>query len=221
MMRPISLLRRMLVLTSLLAVLCSSPSEILAADAAPHADGHAVTTDGATGHAETHETGVPMSFKSDLTLWSLVTFLLFVVVLAKVAWAPLATALNEREAGVRAELAAAESNRASATALLKDYEARLAKAHEEVVALLAEARRDAEHTKQQIISAAQNEAEATRDRALADIARARDTALGEMFDFVSRNVVQATEQVLQRSLTGDDQERLVREALASMDVRKN
>ena len=175
----------------------------------------------ATGHDEHHETGLPMTFKGDLALWSLVTFLLFLFVLSKFAWTPLAGALEQREQGIRKDIADAEANRLKSEALLREYEVKVAQAQDEVKAMIAEARRDAETTKQDIVSSAQREAEAIRNRSLADIERARDVALTELFDFVSKNVVQATEQVLQRSLTGDDQERLVREALPQMDVRRN
>lgn len=190
-----------------------------AQDAAGHAE-HAAT-DGDDHHAAGHETGLPMNFKADLALWSLVTFILFVLILSKYAWGPLSQALDQREAGIRQEIAAAEANRLKSESLLRDYEARMAKTQEEIKDLLSEARRDAEKTKQDILATAQKEAEATRTRALTDIERARDNALSEMFELMSNNVVQATEQVLQRGLTGEDHERLVREALSQLDVRKN
>jgi F-type H+-transporting ATPase subunit b len=172
-------------------------------------------------HGEHHETGLPMNFKADLSLWSLVTFVLFFAILSKFAWGPLSTALDQRESGIRKDIETAEANRLKSEALLKEHEAKLAVAQEEIKALLAEARRDAESTKQDIVTAAQKEAEATRKRALADIDRAKDVALGEMFDFMSKNVVQATEQVLRRSLNEGDQARLVNEALSQLDVRRN
>lgn len=190
-------------------------------DAAHAADSHAAGDTHAAGHHEEHETGVPMNFKGDLALWSLVTFLLFVVVLGKFAWGPLLTALNQREAGIQQQINDAEANRVKSETLLKQYQTQLAQAQEEVKALIAEARRDAETTKNDIMATAQREADNTRQRAVNDIERARDVALGELFDFVSKNVVQATEQVLQRSLTGEDHDRLVRDALAQVDVRKN
>ncbi|MBI1347882.1 F0F1 ATP synthase subunit B [bacterium] len=173
------------------------------------------------GHEEHHETGLPMNFKGDLTLWSLVTFLLFVMVLSKFAWTPLSTALSQREASIRKEISDAETNRLKSESLLREYEVKLAQTQDEVKSLIAEAKRDAETVKQDIISSAQREAETLRNRAVADIAQAKDVALNDLFDFVSQNVVQATEKVLQRSLTGDDQERLVRDALGQLDVRRN
>jgi len=178
-------------------------------------------TEGAGHEGGGHETGLPMNFKTDSALWALVTFLVFLVVLSKLAWKPLNTALEQRETKIRQDIADAESNRVKAEAMLREHETRLNKVQDEVKEILAQARRDADHTKQEIIAVAQREAEATRQRAVADIRQAKDVALGELFDFVSANVMQATERVLQRSLTGDDQERLVREALNELNVRRN
>ncbi len=221
MSRPLSLVGIGLLLT---VALCLGVVPAFAADE-KHPEGAAAgagdAADAHGGHGEAHEKGLPMNFKADLALWSLVTFLLFVMVLGKFAWAPLATALDQREAGIRKDIADAEANRLKTESLLREYQGRLAQAQDEVKAIIAEARRDAEHTKQDIVATAQREAEATRQRSITEIERARDAALGEIFDFVAKNVVQATEQVLQRHLTGDDHERLVRDALSQMDVRKN
>jgi F-type H+-transporting ATPase subunit b len=193
------------------AIVCAMPMDTIAEEA------HGAAAEG----EEHHETGPPMSFKGDLALWSLITFAIFLFVLNKMAWGPLNKALEQREAKIRQDIADAESHRIKAETLLREHEAKLAKVQEEVKEILAEARRDAEHTKQDIMAVAQREAEASRQRAVADIRQAKDVALAELFDFVSSNVMQATERVLQRSLTGEDQERLVREALTELNVRRN
>lgn len=175
-------------------------------------------------HAEAHsghDEGLPMDWKQDLALFSLITFVVYVFVLKAGAWGPLSAGLDARERGIRQNIADAEANRIKSEALLKDYEQKLAKAQEEVRDILAEARRDSEHTKQEIIATAQKEAEATKQRSIAEIERARDQALSELFDFVSNNVVSATEQVIGRSLTGADQDRLVTDALAQLNIRRN
>ena len=53
------------------------------------------------------EEGVPMSFKTDLAIWSLVVFLLFVFVLKKFAWGPLSAGLDAREQRIREDIAGA------------------------------------------------------------------------------------------------------------------
>jgi F-type H+-transporting ATPase subunit b len=174
------------------------------------------------GHGEGgHDAGLPMNWSEDLALFSLITFAVYLAVLRVGAWGPLQAGLNERERGIRQNIADAESSRLKSAALLKDHELKLAEVQEEVRDILAEARRDAEHTKQEIVAVAQKEADATKHRAIAEIERSRDQALTELFDFVSTNVVNATEQVIGRSLSGADHDRLVKDALAQLNVRRN
>ena len=159
---------------------------------------------------------MPLNLKQDLALWSLITFLVFVAVLRKFAWTPLISGLDQREGKMKQSLADAEAARVKAEHMLVEHAKKLDKVQDEVKEILAEARRDAEHTKQDIVAAASKEAEATRKRAIDDIERARDVAMKDLFDFVSSNVIGATEHVLSRALSNDDQARLVQEALTQI-----
>lgn len=179
----------------------------------------------APAHADDGEhkdEGVPgLIPRGDLALWSLVTFTLMMLVLGKFVWPSLNAGLVERERKIRQDIADAETNRHKSEAMVKEHEARLAKVQDEVREILAEARRDAEHAKLEIVTTAQKEAEATKHRAIAEIERSKDLALSELFEFVSSNVLNATEQVIGRSLTGTDHERLVQESLSQLNVRRN
>lgn len=207
-------LLRCLVLLSLgWVLLCGSSHSVLAA---AQGDNHAASD-------APQQKGVPgmVPAGKDLPLWSLVTFVLMMLVLGKFVWPALNDGLIERERKIRQDIADAEGNRHKTEAMVKQHEARLAKVQDEVREILAEARRDAEHAKLEIVTAAQKEAEATKQRAVAEIGRSKDQALAELFDFVSNNVLHATEHVIGRSLTGTDHERLVRESLAQLNVRRN
>ena len=177
-----------------------------------HGDGEAHGE--AEGHGG-HETGVP-GWKTDLALWSLITFICFLFVLKKAAWGPMIAGLDSREASIRSAIASAEENQRKAEALLADYEEKLRGAEQTVAEMVAEAKRDAERTSQDIIQQAQDEVAALRDRATEDIGRAKDTALAEVFESVNAQVAMATEHVLGRALSDADQERLVQEALTEI-----
>ena len=194
-----------LLMLGLLSWQLGSPASVVASD-----DGH-----GAKSHAEA-EPGAPMDFVGDLAIWSLVTFVVYLVVLKKAAWGPLIQGLDQRESKMKQQIADAETARVKAEAMLVEHAKKLDKVQDEVKEILAEARRDAEHTKQDIVAAANKEAEATRKRAISDIEQARDVAMKDLFDFVSSNVIGATEHVLGRALSNDDQTRLVQEALAQI-----
>ena len=196
-----------------------------------HSD-HPATDHSATEHAADHGGGHahigakdvsedPSEFKTDLAIYTLLVFLILAAGLKKFAWGPVTEGLEKREGTIRDNLAAAEAARIKAEKMLADHAAKLEKVQDEVREILAEAKRDAEHTKNEIISAAQSESEATRQRGIHDIERARDQALDELFGQVGQVVYQATEQVLGRSVTSADNDRLIQEALAGFAQRKH
>ncbi|MEZ6123526.1 MAG: F0F1 ATP synthase subunit B [Planctomycetaceae bacterium] len=169
------------------------------------------------GHAEGgHDTSVPLTFQSDLALWSLITFLVFLFVMKKLAWSPLISGLDQREAGIRAAIAQAEENQRKSHAMLAEYESKLRGAEQTVADMVAEAKRDAERTSRDIAAKAQADVDAMRVRAKAEIAQAKDTALHEVFQTVNAQVASATERVLGRALSDQDQDRLIQEALAEI-----
>ena len=176
----------------------------------------AFASDDAHPAGEAHEKRPVIEWHRDLAVWSLVTFVAYILVLKKAAWGPLIQGLDTREGRMKQQLADAEAARVKAEAMLAEHAKKLDKVQDEVKEILAEARRDAEHTKQDIVAAANKEAEATRKRAIHDIEQARDVAMKELFDFVSGKVIVATEQVLGRALSNDDQSRLVQEALTQI-----
>lgn len=160
--------------------------------------------------------GVPIGFQADLALWSLIVFVIFLFVLAKAAWGPMIEGLDKREAGIRSAIAEAEENQRKSQAMLAEYEEKLRGAEQTVAEMVAEAKRDAERTSQDIVTKATADVEAMRDRATGDIQQAKDTALSEVFTSVNAQVAAATERVLGRALNDDDQERLIQEALAEI-----
>jgi F-type H+-transporting ATPase subunit b len=201
---------------SVLSLLFIAPSAAVAAVEGGEAVADHGAAEGDHGAHDDHGSEAPLVPPVDLVFWAIVTFVVFLVVLKKAAWGPLISGLDKRESKYRKLLDDAKADRDKAMALLADHEKKLAEAQKEVTEIIAEARRDAERTKADIVSAAQSEAEATRQRALDDIGRARDQAVGALFEHVRANVVSATEKVLARALTDDDRSRLVDEALAEV-----
>ena len=214
-------------LAAMLAVYCLVvPVGVVRAEDPPAekaaAEAHAAGDHAAGGHAGgEHKEPTPFDeWKSDLPLFTLITFLAFLFVLKKIAWKPMIEGLDKREAKIFGALSEAEVSRQKAAKLLEQHQQKLDKVQDQVREILAEARRDAETTKNDIIATAQKEAEATRKRAIVDIERARDAALDDLFDHMEKAVGQATQTVVGRSLTGADHDRLIRESLAEFTKQR-
>ena len=98
-----------MLMLGLLSWQLGSPASVVASD-----DGH-----GAKSHAEA-EPGAPMDFVGDLAIWSLVTFVAYILVLKKAAWGPLIQGLDTREGRMKQQLADAEAARVKAEAMLAE-----------------------------------------------------------------------------------------------------
>ena len=118
---------------------------------------------------------------ADLAIWTFVVFVVLLAVLEQVRLgADRAGARRARARRSPSNIAAAEARQPRGQAMLAEYEQKLAGAADEVRAMLEEARRDAEHTKQEIVAEASVAAKAEHDRAMRDIETATDQALKEL-----------------------------------------
>ncbi len=103
------------------------------------------------GHGEAPS---PLIIDIDLAIFTVLIFLILLAVLWKFAWGPISAALDLREKKISDNIAAAEQLNQEAKRLLGEYEAKLTAAREEVRGILDEARRDAEHAGQEIVTKA-------------------------------------------------------------------
>src|SRR6187402_3282872 len=87
-------------------------------------------------------------------IWTLVAFVIVLLLMKKFAWKPILKSLNERETNIASSIATAERVKSEMAQLQNENEALLAKAREERGQLLKEAR----DTKDRIINEAKEQA---------------------------------------------------------------
>jgi F-type H+-transporting ATPase subunit b len=156
----------------------------------------------------------PLEFKTDLALWTFVIFIVLFLVLKKFAWKPISESLDRRERHIAENIAAAQRAQDDAKKMLADYERKLAGAADEVRAMLEEARRDAEGTKQQIVAEAKSAAHAEHERAMREIRTATDAAVEELSQRSADLAVALAGKIVSSKLTGEERSRLVQESLS-------
>jgi F-type H+-transporting ATPase subunit b len=160
----------------------------------------------------------PSLFAGDLgnSVWTLVIFLIVLIVLGKFAWGPILKTLQSRETFIREALESAKHDREAAEARLKEYEQKLAASRAEATAIVEEGRRDAEVVKRRIEAAAKEEADKTIERAKREIHIATDTATKELYTLSAKLATQLAAQVIGRELSPQDHERLISQAIAGI-----
>ncbi len=167
------------------------------------------------GHANADkEMENPAEIKASLAIWSLVVFLILMAILWKFAWGPIVAGLEKREAGIAENIASAERAAGDAKRMIADYEAKLAGAADQVRAMLDEARRDAEHTKEEIIAEAKSAAGVEHERQMRELRTATDQALKALSETFADQAVALAGRIIQEKLNAKDHDRLVKEAVA-------
>lgn len=155
-------------------------------------------------------------------VWTLVIFVLVIVVLGKFAWTPLLEALQKREDFIRDSLEVAKENRLAAEAQLKEYEEKLAKAQGEATEIIEEAKRAAETLRARLEEKTRQESENMLDRARREINIAKQSAVKELYSTSAQLATDIAGRVLQRELTPADHERLIEESIGELEnLNKN
>ncbi len=165
------------------------------------------------------EAAGPNPFAGDFgnALWTVIIFLLLLWVLGKYAWGPILSGLQSREQFIRESLEQAKEHRDAAEARLKEYEEKLAGARVEVDEIMAEARRDASALREREEARAREEAEKMLERARREIRIATETAVQELYRKATRLTAAAASRILEREISAQDHDRLISDAIASVE----
>ena len=151
-----------------------------------------------------------------LGIWTIVVFVVLLLVLRKYAWGPMLEALARREQSIRGAVEEAKVARAEMDRMRSDFEARMAEANAQIPKMMAEARRHAEELAADFRARAQADIQAERQRLRREIDTAKDQAMQELSTHTAQLATLISAKVLGRSLSEDDHRRLFDEALGEM-----
>lgn len=141
-----------------------------------------------------------------LIFWSLVTFVILLIVLRKFAWNPILGAVEEREEGIKTALASAEGARKDMENLKADNERILQEARNERETMLKEAR----EMKNKMISDAKEEAQSQANKMIAQAQEAiegeKKAAVAELKSHVAGLSLDIAEKVVRNELSNKDKQ---------------
>jgi len=152
-----------------------------------------------------------------LMIWTIVLFLITMWVLSKVAFPKIQEALDKRAKTIAESIDAAERQRKESDELLAEYRSRLAEAREQADEIMARARKAADTAEHEAQSAGREKRDELVAQAQRDIEAETRRSLESIRREVADLTVLATEKVTRKTLTEDDQRRLVEEALGEVD----
>jgi F-type H+-transporting ATPase subunit b len=165
----------------------------------------------------------PSLVKPDIptAIFTIVVFVVLLIVLRATAWKPILTGLKSREQAIREGLEAAARAKAEAERTAKELDAKIADVQRQGAQALAQARADAAKLAETIRAQAESEAAALKERTLTEIDAAKQQALSEINRRAADLGTAVARKILQREIRADDHQKLVEDSLAELAAAKN
>ncbi|MCX6385190.1 MAG: F0F1 ATP synthase subunit B [Solirubrobacterales bacterium] len=152
-----------------------------------------------------------------LMIWTLIAFGVTMWVLGKFALPRIREALDKRQLAIDESIDAAERTRIEADGILAEYRQRLTEARVQAEEITARARKSAEAAETAGSELGRVKREEMLEQTRRDIDAETRRAIQEIRKEVADLTVLATEKVTRKTLSAEDQQRLVEEALSELD----
>jgi F-type H+-transporting ATPase subunit b len=157
-----------------------------------------------------------LELKGGLVFWTILTFLITLLVLRRAAWKPILKALLSREERIRTALHEAEEAQQEARQLMEENRRQLALAEQNAQRLIKEGREMGERLKGEIVEKANSSAQHMIRQAKEEIGREKEAALNQLRSEVAELAIMAAGKILDANLDSPAQRKLVDKAIAEL-----
>jgi F-type H+-transporting ATPase subunit b len=155
-----------------------------------------------------------------LFIWTILTFLVLLGLLAKFAWKPLLTALESRSEAIKKSLEEADRAKQEMSRLNTESAKIIEEARVEAASILTKTRSDAERLREELRSKAKEEADTIVRNAQQQIQLQTRQALQDIRHEVADISVKIASKLLERNLAKADNDRLIDETLKQIEMSK-
>ena len=156
-----------------------------------------------------------------LYIWTILTFLILVGLLAKFAWTPLIEALDNRQQSIRKALDDARKAKQELEGIHAESAKLLAQARSEAAELVSRSRSDADRFREEMKDKARAEATTLLRNAERQIELETTRALQQIRQEAVDLSVGIASKILQRNVTREDNERLIEETFKQLEARRD
>ncbi len=151
-----------------------------------------------------------------LFVWTILTFLVLLGVLAKFAWNPLLKMLKDREELIRSSLDDAEKAKVELERLNVEGQDIVNKARSEAQTILAEGKTAASKMKDETLNAAKDQAKVILTEAKKHIRIEKDKAISEIKSEVVDLSLSVAEKLINKNISREDNQALIDESLKNV-----
>ena len=151
-----------------------------------------------------------------LFIWTILTFLLLLFVLAKFAWKPLLKMLKDREELIRSSLEDAEKAKEELERLNDEGEVIVNQARSEAQTILSEGKAAATKLKEETLAGAKEQAKNIISEAEKQINVEKDKAINEIKSEVVNLSLNISKKLINKNLSPEDNKALIDESLSNV-----
>ncbi len=152
-----------------------------------------------------------------LMIWTVISFLILLILLWKFAFGPLVDILEKRSNKIQDSLREAEETRNEAERLLGEYKEQLKEARKESQKIIEQGKKLGESIREEIMGKAKQEADQTIVRAREEILREKENAIKELRSKVADLTIEASSKVIQKSLDKQEHLKLIEEFISEVN----
>jgi F-type H+-transporting ATPase subunit b len=156
-----------------------------------------------------------------LYIWTILTFLILVGLLAKFAWRPLLTALDERQSSIRKALDEARKAKQELEGIHAESAKLLAQARSEAAEIVSRSRSDADRFREEMKDKARTEATGLIRNAERQIELETTRAVQQIRQEAVDISIGIASKLLQRNVSKEDNERLIAETFKQLETSRN
>ena len=152
-----------------------------------------------------------------LFIWTIFTFLVLLVLLAKFAWKPLLAFLASREETIKMSLENAQTAKKELERLQQESAQIIRKAHGEAESIVSRSWSDAEKVREEMKQKAKSEADAIVKESQRQIELETGRALRQIRSEVADLSIAIASKVIQRNVSKEDNNRLIEDTLKQIE----
>lgn len=161
-----------------------------------------------------------LRFEPGLMIWTVVTFVLTLLVLRKIAWIPMLAALDDREKKIHDALTQAEKANKQAEEAIAQAKRDSSEGLKKSEQMVARAKEEAEHLRAKMLEEAKAESQKTIEQGLRRIEAEQRSAMQELRRTTADLAIQAASKLVRSSMTPEEQRRLVDDFIAQTPEKR-
>ena len=159
-----------------------------------------------------------LSPNGGLMFWTIVIFVLLLILLSKFAFNPMPAAVEAREKSLQDQLDEAKRDREEAQRVLADHRAQLEKGRGEAQKLIADGRATAEKLRSDLLEQTKAQQQEMLDRARREIETEKVNAIAALRREAVDLAIAGAGKVIERNLDNDANRKLVENFLGSVTI---